>query len=94
VRPVAAPAGDEPLDRCHAHIVAYDPGVTGVGSSHAGWAEGMPDFHQPDEDDRAEAEAEHAEEEGLPDLGPEVDRLREERPSSEHDPNWPDRPKT
>jgi hypothetical protein len=54
----------------------------------------MPDFHQPDEEDREEAEATGAGEAGLPDLGPEVDRLRKERPSSRTDPNAPDRPKT
>lgn len=54
----------------------------------------MPDFHQPDEDDRAEAEAVGAGDDGLPDLGADVDALREQRPSSRHDPNAPDRPKT
>ena len=54
----------------------------------------MPDFHQPDEHDREEAEAVGAGEDGLPDLGPEVDALRDDRPSSRNDPNAPDRPKT
>lgn len=54
----------------------------------------MPDFHQPDDEDRAEAEATGAATAGLPDLGPEVDRLRKERPSSANDPNAPDRPLT
>ena len=54
----------------------------------------MPDFHQPDDEDRASAEATGAAEEGLPDLGPEVEALRDERPSSDIDPNAPDRPLT
>jgi hypothetical protein len=51
-------------------------------------------FHQPDEADRQRAEATGAGEAGLPDLGPEADELRATRPSSAHDPNAPDRPKT
>ena len=54
----------------------------------------MPTFHQPDDDDRDEAEATGAEDAGLPDLGPDVDELRRERPSSRNDPNAPDRPIT
>jgi hypothetical protein len=54
----------------------------------------VPDFHQPDEQDRDAAEARGDGDAGLPDLGPEVDRLRAERPSGRNDPNWPDRPET
>lgn len=54
----------------------------------------MPDFHQPDESDRDEAEATGAAEEGLPPVTDEAEPLREERPSSRKDPNAPDRPKT
>jgi hypothetical protein len=54
----------------------------------------MPDFHQPDEADRAEAEATEAAEETTPDLRPESEALQETRPSSRHDPSAPDRPKT
>ena len=46
----------------------------------------MPDFHQPDEADRADAEAAGAADQGAP--------LEDERPSSANDPNAPDRPKT
>lgn len=54
----------------------------------------MPDFHQPDDQDRTEAQATSAAEEALPDLGPRADELRERRPSSDNDPNAPHRPKT
>jgi hypothetical protein len=54
----------------------------------------VPEFHQPDDQDRQEAEAVGAGDDGLPDLGPEVDELRAERPSNRNDPNAPDRPKT
>lgn len=54
----------------------------------------MPDFHQPDEADRRHAEVTDATEAGLPDLGDDVDELRERRPSSDIDPAGPDRPRT
>jgi hypothetical protein len=59
-----------------------------------GYAEVMPDFHLPDDADRHDAEATGASEAGLPDLGEEIDELRERRASSRHDPNRPDRPLT
>lgn len=54
----------------------------------------MPDFHQPDDDDRAEAEETDAGRAGVPGLGADVEELRDERPSSRNDPNAPDRPLT
>jgi hypothetical protein len=54
----------------------------------------MPDFHQPDDADRAEAEATGAAEGTTPGLRPESEALQERRPSSDNDPNAPDRPKT
>jgi hypothetical protein len=54
----------------------------------------MPDLHQPDDAERAEAEAIGVGEETLPSVTDDVEVLRDERPSSRNDPNWPDRPKT
>jgi hypothetical protein len=54
----------------------------------------MPDFHQPDDADRAEADVSDAADVGeVPDERDD-DVLREARPSSRHDPNAPRRPKT
>jgi hypothetical protein len=52
------------------------------------------DVHQPGEADRRQAERSGAEDAGVPDLGAGVDELRERRPSSDRDPNAPDRPRT
>lgn len=54
----------------------------------------MTDIHQPDDEDRHRAERDGDDRAGVPEGEPEVEELRDERPSSRRDPNAPDRPQT
>jgi hypothetical protein len=52
------------------------------------------EVHQPGEADRRAAERSGSQDAGVPDLGAGVEALRARRPSSDRDPNAPDRPRT